>query len=392
MRPKKLDELMLNLETQPSEDLDRRIAGMITQAAKQGSGGVSPELALWRRIMQSKTTQLAALIAIVLVSIMALHFFESTTSVTWAGVIDPLMTAETAVFNVVTHFQGATIEAKIMVMGQRIRSEFEPSQGLPTTIFDAEHLQMLTLLPGKKQAILIDLRDLADEAPENYLESIRDVIRELENDPNASIDRLPDSEIDGRNAVVFRAKNDNDEMTVWADPETLLPIRLEQSQDGLSVVCTDFRFDVDLDSSLFSMDIPAGYSTASGQLDFDDSAEKKVLEGLRIWAQILEDNQFPEDLTTATYQKMPGLRKKLQNGTLKLSMQEKVDMGMKIAPLSRFLMSLKPEQDWHYVGAGVPFGDANQPVCWYKPIGSETYRVVFGDLSVENMPRENLPK
>jgi hypothetical protein len=36
VRPKKLDKLLLNLETQPSEALDRRIAALITQATKQG--------------------------------------------------------------------------------------------------------------------------------------------------------------------------------------------------------------------------------------------------------------------------------------------------------------------------------------------------------------------
>jgi len=392
MRPKKLDELILNLETQPSESLDRRIAALITQAAKQSSGTGPPALALWRRIMQSKTTKIAAVIAIVLASIVALHLFDSTTSVTWAGVIDPLMTADTAVFNVVIRFQGAMTEAKLMVMGQRIRYELESSQGPPIVIFDAERLQMLSLIPEQKQAVLVDLTNLAEEAPENYLESIRDVIKELENDPNASIDRLPDSEVDGRNAIVFRAKNGNDAMTVWADPETLLPIRLEQIQNGFNIVYTDFQFDVALDPSLFSTDIPAGYSTASSQMDFDDSTEKKAMEGLGIWAQILEDNQFPEDLTTATYQKMPGLRRKLKDGTLTLSTQEKLDIAMKILPFGQFLWSLKPEQDWHYVGAGVPFGDAGKAVCWYKPIGSETYRVVYGDLSVKELDAEDLPK
>ncbi len=103
-------------------------------------------------------------------------------------------------------------------------------------------------------------------------------------------------------------------------------------------------------------------------------------------------NHFPPDLTTATYQKMPGLRKKLKDGTLKLSMQEKLDMGLRMGPLSKFILSLRPEQDWHYVGAGVPFGDATQPVAWYKPIGSDSYRVIYGDLSVTELDAENLPE
>ncbi len=393
MRPKKLDELMSNLETQPSEDLDRRIAAMIRHAAKQNSGTGFPALALWRRIMQSKTAKIAALITIVLVSIVALNLFDSTTSVTWAGVIDPLMTAETAVFNVVSDYQGVTGEAKLMVMGQRVRYEFKPSQGPPIAIFDMEQSQMLSLIPEQKRGRLIDFKNLPDEAPENYLTSLRNVIKELQDDPNASIDQLPDSMVDGRNAVVFRAKNAHGEVTVWADPETLIPIRLEETYHDLRLVCTGFQFDVELDPSLFSMDIPADYSTVSGQLDLGESAEKDLVEGMRIWAQVLEDNQFPEDLTAAAYMKvMPGVLERLKNGTLKLSAQQKLDMALEMGRCMQFVGTLKPEQDWHYVGAGVPFGDANQPVCWYKPIGSETYRVVFGDLSVKNMPKKDLPK
>lgn len=393
MRPKELDQLLLNLETQPSEALDRRIAALITQAAKQGSGKGFRELALWRHIMQSKIAKIAAVIAIVLVGIVAFYTFDSTTSATWASVINPLMTSQTVVFDAVANIQGVTIRAKVMNMGtQRIRYEIEPPQGSPIIIFDQEHSQMLQLFPDDKQAILIDLKILPDETPKDYLASIRNLIKELQNDPNVSIEQLPDSVIDGRNAVGFRAKTAHGDITIWADPETLLPIRLELLDNNTSTVCTNFQFDIDLDPSLFRMDIPVGYTTASGQLNYDDSAEKEVLEGLRIWAQILEDNQFPEDLTTATYQKMPGLRKKLQNGTLKLSMQEKLDLGLKMGPLSKFLMSLKPEHDWHYVGASVQFGDASKPVCWYKPIGSQTYRVVYGDLSVKDVPEEDLPK
>ena len=392
MRPKKLDKLLLNLETQPSEDLDRRIAAMMTQAAQQGSGSVSPERVLWRYLMQSKMTKLAAAIAIVLCVMVALYSFNSTTSVTWAGVIDPLMTARTATFDVITNYQSVTGEMKIMIMDQMIRYEYM-TQGSPIVVFDTESFQMLTLIPDRRQATLIDLKNLPDETPENYLESIREVITELQSDPNATFNQLPDTVINGRLAVVFQAYNVQGEITVWADPETLIPIRLEQTYKDLNVVCTNLQFDIKLDPSLFNMDIPEGYRTVSGEMDLGESTEQNLIEGLRIWAQTLEDNQFPKDLSVATYMEaMPRVRQKLTNGTLTLSMQQKLDMGLKIHRAYQFVTSLKPEQNWHYVGADVPFGDANEPLCWYKPIGSETYRVVFGDLSVKELDAEDLPK
>jgi outer membrane lipoprotein-sorting protein len=345
--------------------------------------------------MQSKITKIAAAIAIVLVGIMVFYTFDSTTSATWAGIINPLMTSQTIMCNVAVNSQGVKTNMKAMVDTQRIRYEIEPPQGPPIMIVDLEHSQMLMLVPDKKQAILIDLNNLPDESPENYFESIRDVIKELQNDPDVAIEQLPDSVIDGRNAVGFQAVKTDVDITVWADPETLLPIRLELfwNNINISIVCTNFQFDIDLDPSLFSIDIPAGYKTVSGQLNLEESSEKNLVEGLRIWAQHLEDSQFPEDLSVATYwKKMPGLKKKLQNGTLKLSRQQMLDMGLKMNRFYQFVMSLRPVQDWHYVGASVPFGDANKPVCWYKPIDSQTYRVVYGDLSVKDVREEDLPK
>ena len=40
----------------------------------------------------------------------------------------------------------------------------------------------------------------------------------------------------------------------------------------------------------------------------------------------------------------------------------------------------------------VKFGDADSPVCWYRPDGSDTYRVIYGDLTVKDVAVENLPK
>lgn len=392
MRPKKLDKFLLNLENQPSETLDRRIAALITQAAKHSSAQASPELALWRRIMQSKITKIAAIIAIVLVSIVTFHVFDSTTSVTWASVIDPLMTAQTLVCDIVSNSQGTSWSMKAMMNDHRMRYEIVSPPGAPIMIFSQEHWQLLSLLPDQKQAVLIDLNKYPDQKPENFVESIRNVINEQKTDPNTTIEQLEDTVMDGRDVIVFRASSEQDTLTIWADPETLLPVRLELIQNDLHAVITNFQFDIELDPSLFSMDIPAGYSTASVQMEFEGT-EEDLIEGLRIWAQFLEDNQFPKDLSGTTYMNaMPGLREKFRNGTLQLSAQQKIDLGLKIHKSNLFIGSLKSEQDWHYVGAGVPFGNANKPVCWYRPIESETYRVIYGDLAIKEIAAEDLPE
>ena len=74
------------------------------------------------------------------------------------------------------------------------------------------------------------------------------------------------------------------------------------------------------------------------------------------------------------------------------SQEQNVENGMKMIRGWIFFRLLKPENDWHYVGNGVKLGDAESPVCWYRPDGSETYRVIYGDLSIKDVAPENLPQ
>jgi hypothetical protein len=43
------------------------------------------------------------------------------------------------------------------------------------------------------------------------------------------------------------------------------------------------------------------------------------------------------------------------------------------------------------IAEDVKFGDSDAPIFWYRPEGAETYRVIYGDLSVKDVEPENLP-
>ncbi|GAH85566.1 unnamed protein product, partial [marine sediment metagenome] len=51
-------------------------------------------------------------------------------------------------------------------------------------------------------------------------------------------------------------------MTIWVDPQTDLPVRIEVAEagdNGASIVCSNIRFNAELDESLFSTSMPDGY-------------------------------------------------------------------------------------------------------------------------------------
>ena len=345
---------------------------------------------IWRIIMRSPITKIAAAAVIIVSLIVASHFLGvPTESVGWADVVRPILTARTVVFNLEGENMPTT---RVMNMGtQRVRLEVLSADGksVQVMVIDYDASRMLTLIPNQKKAIVIDLKDIP-EKPENVLEELRNVVTEIQNDPDVSVEPLGEKEIDGRVATGFRARNPDGEITVWADPETALPIRMEQQWRQLQFVYTDFQFDIEMDESLFSMEIPEGYSELpSGELGIASSTEKDLVESLRIWAEIILDDAFPEDFSTQVYvDDVKKNRKKFAN----LQEKEKMELAMKFGPGAMFYNLLKAENDWHYVGRNVKLGDAESPVCWYRPEGSETYRVIYGDLSVKDVAAGDLPR
>ena len=347
---------------------------------------------IWRIIMKSPVTKIAAAAVIIVSLIVASHFLGvPTESVAWADVVRPILTANTVVFNV----EGENIPTtRIMNMGTlQVRCEVLSEDGKAAHVvvvdYDDDALQMLTLIPKQKRAVRINLEDLPDK-PENILEELRNVVKEIQNNPDVSVEQLGEKEIDGRVVTGFWAKNPDGEVTVWADTETALPVRIEQTWRQMQFVYTDFQFDIEMDESLFSMEIPEGYSeVAGGTLGIGSSSEKDLVETLRTWAEVILDGTFPRDFNGSVYgDDVEKNREKFA----KLTEEQKMELAMKMGPGFVFVQLLKSESDWRYVGKNVKIGDSESPVCWYRPEGSESYRVIYGDLSVKDVAAENLPK
>ena len=136
---------------------------------------------------------------------------------------------------------------------------------------------------------------------------------------NAQSDKRADAEplgievIDGRRAVGFRIRHGHGETTIWADPKTSLPIRVERAYSGeteISIVMTDFEIDPDLDESLFSLDVPEGYSVNKMQLEFPKSPLMLVAKAFGMAAE-MNDGVFPPALLgeQGLEESMPNLMK-----------------------------------------------------------------------------------
>jgi hypothetical protein len=360
---------------------------MLTSRAQPKSSAYKRPLSIWETIMKNRITKLAAAAVIIIAVFIALYPFTGG-SPTFAQVVQPIFDAQTAVFDIIVGEEeagGPVIHD--MVMGSRIRRTLSNMKGV-VSIIDLETGQILTLDSNKMEATYIDMKDWSSIP--NYMERLRNVIAGLQAHPEFEVEDLDERDIGGQRLIGFRATHPKAEIIIWADPHTALPVRIEQMGAQLKVICKNVMFDVPMDDTLFSMDVPEGYTQQQAEIDLHGATEQDFIEGLRIRAEVFGDSWFPDGVAVEDYLKQaPAMAKKVEE--LGLSDEEQNELGMKLQGHLLFIRFFKGEGKWHYAGKGVKLGDADTAIFWYQPENSATYRVIYGDLSVKDVAPEDLP-
>jgi hypothetical protein len=145
----------------------------------------------------------------------------------------------------------------------------------PVVIADTALRKAIQLEPGRKTAGWLPVNDdLLDRVLGSVLDEIL-ALRPADAQPAGRED------VDGRPADVYHLKRfrffgfdsekagpDDLKLTLWADAETHLPVKIEMSfnsgppgRPNPSVIVMDgFRWDLELDPALFRVEVPAGYT------------------------------------------------------------------------------------------------------------------------------------
>ena len=371
-----------------SGQVDRRILAdaLADLENRRVAGDARP--GVWRIVMHSKALKVAAAAVIVVAVLLGLQFVGPS-SVTFAQAIQPILNANTAILDILVGVDDPnTPVIHDMIVGSRIRRTISGVEG-NVSIIDLETGRILNLTEAKKEAVYIDLKGLPPIS--NYLDNLKNVFVELQDSPQFEIQDLGTQEIDGQEAVGFLARHPRAEITLWADAKTGLPVRIEQKEGQLLVTVKNLQFDVPMEDALFSMEVPEGYREQKMELDLFGSTEADFVEGLRLLAQRYGDGQFPDDVSLEyVLSQVPAMQKKEQE--LNLSTEENMALGAKIQKHLLFLRFFKGEGKWYYRGKGVQLGAAETPIFWYRPRDSATYRVIYGDLHVEDVAPDKLPE
>jgi len=390
MRPaEEIDKLIKKLSYKAGAETHERVFGNVMRALdeseKQKTGAAAPDI--WRLIMRSSITKVAVAAAVIIVAVLGVHYMMAP-SITFADVVKPLFEAKTFAYDLLVGGEGGPV-ARDHVSGNRIRRTMSTGPNI-VLIIDADAAKVLRLDTAGKTAALVNIAGPLEKHARDYIAFVRETIERLMADPNFEPKEQFHRQIDGRKAIGYSLGNDRERITILADAETGALVQIELEWGREICILKNFEFNIPISENQISLDPPAGYTMRRTQMDFSKLSEKDLIESLRVWAKYLRDGTFPPQLLKQEYIKqIPLFRQKFAG--LSIPDAEKEQCGNYFIQGMMFIQILN-EMEWHYAGAGVKLGDAETAIVWYRPEGSETYRVIYGDLSVKDVAEENLPK
>ena len=262
MRPAdNINELIKKLKLKASADLDKRVHDDIyaALAKSQKTESARTELNIWRTIMKSRITKLAAAAVIIITVFFGINYFGgSMENVAFADVMQNIQNARTLTYrNVITRASQDPQVVETMVLEPHLMRVELPDGRI--WILDHGEGKTLILDSANKQTVM---SSTSQKALDLY-----DTFRNFRNIPDFSVSNIGQRTIDGVPAIGFQLTRENDENVriVWANPQTSLPIRIEQTvkdENGqvIKSVTTNIIFDAELDQSLFRLDAPKGYT------------------------------------------------------------------------------------------------------------------------------------
>ncbi len=379
---------------------------------------------IWRIIMKSRITKLAAAAVIVLAAVVGTAYFTASidgSNIALADVIERISEAHNVKYKE-TFYPGQknefTTEQMINEWGV-IRSVFSNGD---INLFDFIAGKQLSIMPRSKRATLTHrVGRKRHKGLFNYYLSWISRMHEKEGE------FIGTELINGIRADVFVVKAPFEETTIWVNPETNLPIEIKMvdfpnpdkniivpkmrlserdfggernvirsitivsgrgSPEGIhnemTIVMSDFVWNADVDASLFSLVPPEGYTLEEKQFDVTEPGETQLIEALAFWTEMC-DGQFPSkinDLGDQDKVKALLVAKYDRDGDPKEELEDACKKMNRILQAVYFVQEQKVGGSWGYAGDGVKLGESDVAICWWKKKDSDTYRVIYGDISI----------
>ena len=265
--------------------------------------------------------------------------------------------------------------------------KYRMEMGTTTNVSDFSTGTMVTLMPGQKQAIVMNIKniDKGKLADNNYFDRLRDLLAKRGDAKDKQYVPLGEKMIDGKKVVGFQYDAQGCSVTLWGDPQTGNPVRIESGWSGVTkatVVMSNFDINVALDEKLFDLKPPADYKVQSLDVDGSEPREADLITAFRICTDLT--GSYPETLDLAGVTKLmtESIMSKGKEFATDENIQGLMKEAIKIGRGFQFVVQLPESADATYAGKGVKRAAGTRPIFWYKPVGETKYHVIDADLSV----------
>lgn len=185
---------------------------------------------------------------------------------------------------------------------------------------------------------------------------------------------------------------------LWVSVESNLPVKAEI--EGVSsggkirtkIEASEFEWDPELKPEIFVPDIPADYELIA-DIELDSEDEDKLVKGLRDFAE-LTGGRYPSSLTLMTANQEAGLAllvKRRMKGIARnvQPSKEEIEKVVSIQNSCLFYAELVKEKEPAYYGDKVTTEFSHAVLLSWK-LAEDQYRVLFGDLTFETVSAERL--
>ena len=333
----------------------------------------------------------ALVVVAVVVLVIGLNPFERSSAGVYAAVVERIKKARTMVYKETISIQSP----KTTIV---MECAFKEPGYVRTTTLNANGTVLNFVISdlGKGKDIVVDpsqkryLEFVGKQT--SSLESALSRIEAIRSFPERAHELWGERTIDAYSCKGFQVTEKGCKKTMWIDVATSEIVMMEMDSiniPGFHVTLTDFKFDIDLEDTLFEMRPPAGYQKQTIRIPRQEPLESNFIFFLRLWTTKAKESKYPDSLYFADILK--GIQKVSKPSDTELAEEQRIQLDQKLQSGMQFIMGMQPENDWHYAGRGVKPGETDKAIFWYRPTGSVDYRVIFGDLSVREVSPEKLP-
>ncbi len=389
---------------------------------------------IWRTIMKSKITKLAAAAIIIIAVVIGVHHFGGSidmTSVAWSQVAERVGNIKTCIFRGHSKISGGKLGDKVQEMEQEMYVSSEYGYRADTYVDGNISMMqytipsqkvMLSLIPQGKQYIkmrltdeqLMKMRLQGSDPREMFKLYTSGKYTEL---GRSVIDGVEVEGIETTDPKVFGGQFENCTWRAWVDIVNQFPVRIEMemqmpvqdSNDGsptnMLMVMDNFQWGVEIAPETFEPNIPPDYKLMA-EMQMPGNDEGSAVKGLQVYAEIT-GGKYPRRLATMDIMKdvMKAIgaknRSNRNDPNNKLTKEEKeqlMEQTMKKAmekysvvmgACTFYAELVKTDKDAAYYGDRVTANEPNAVLLRWK-ISDGQYRVMYGNLTAENVSVEKL--